>query len=245
MTNILVLTLLGDNGDLDGAENPGGGTASGEGAPSGDDGLASGSPVLTLLGHGQTLDLVVELKGGGQLEDADVVLVGEASVVLVDDDLGDVDGLLVALLGVEGVLTGNDLNVAGVLAATAVGGGQDVVGVNDGAAAEVEGVAAEEGLVLEGHLVGDGVGGDLLAADDLGVVLHDGEAELGLDPEALGHVGDPDLGLGGQGEGGHDSDEAKHGAGDSIGCVGCKDCCFSMFDFICSSYLISCDVRMT
>ena len=95
------------------------------------------------------LYVLVELKGRGQLEDADVVLDGEAVVVGVHGDGGDLDHLLGALEVLEVVRSGQDLDVLGGLAVAAVSGGDDELLVVDGAAAEV--VAAEE-VGLEGDL---------------------------------------------------------------------------------------------
>ena len=185
------------------------------------------------------------------LDEADVVLEPEGSVVLVDGEAEDVgDGLAVLLEQV--VLAGDHPEAAGALALAAVGGGDGVVpGVGDGAA-EVEAKVVLEGvekggsviigqtgqcifllnefnqrlshshhskisvifpwlylisfsMYLEGELVGPAARHDLLAADDLAVLLPDGVVE-GVAHHEAGPLGGPDLA-----EGGGDQAEHEHG----------------------------------
>ena len=89
--------------------------------------------------------LLVKGEVPDELEHTDVVGDGEAVIVLVDHNLGHLEGLLVLvvdLLQVE--LAGDDLVVGGDLALAAVGGGEDGGLVEDGAAAEMR-VAVLEG----------------------------------------------------------------------------------------------------
>jgi len=93
------------NGHL--LQDTGGASSLGGGAPAGHDAVARGS--VTCLGKGNGGHELVEAQRLRQLEQGDVVADGEAVVVLVLDDLGEDDRLLVALIHVLVVLSSNDL----------------------------------------------------------------------------------------------------------------------------------------
>ncbi len=73
--------------------------------------------------------LLVDLDGGGELDNADVAVDGERAVVGVDDQGGDAEELLGAIISVvvQVVLTSNNGEVARALAVTAVSSGDHVV----------------------------------------------------------------------------------------------------------------------
>ena len=72
-------------------------------------------------------------------------------------------------------------------------------------------------VYLEGELVGSAAGHDLLAADDLAVVLPDGVVERVAHHES-GPLGGPDLAEGGGGQAEHeDGGQAEHLEGESEG----------------------------
>jgi len=95
------------NGHL--LEGTGGAASFSESAPAGHDAVARGS--VTLSGNIDGANVVVEAQRLRKLEQGDVVADGEAVVVLVLDDLGEDDRLLVALIHVEVMLSGHDLIV--------------------------------------------------------------------------------------------------------------------------------------
>ena len=99
--------LVGHDGHLDPAEGTGGGAALGGGAPARDGAVAAGG--VAGRGEGDGLNEVVEDEGRGELQEGDVVGDGPAAVVLVLDDLGQDDLLLVALVLVEVMLASDDL----------------------------------------------------------------------------------------------------------------------------------------
>jgi len=93
------------NGHL--LEDTGGASSFRESAPAGHDAFTRGS--MTCFGKGNGAHVVVEGQRLRQLEQGDVVADGETVVVLVLDDLGQDDGLLVALIHIPVVLSSNNL----------------------------------------------------------------------------------------------------------------------------------------
>ena len=100
--------------------------------------------------------------------------------------------------------------VAGALSGTAMGGSDGIVlGVGNGT------TEVEAKVILERKLVGTASGHDLLAADNLAVILPDRLIKWVAHHEA-GPRGGPDLAKGNGGQGEHkDGRQAEHVAGES------------------------------
>merc|ERR1740128_1037033 len=156
--------IITHNGDRDLLEDTGQGSALGGGSPSGNG--AHGSFRVLLVGGGQADGCNMGSHGGGGLElkQTDVVVDVPAIVVLVHNNTGNLDILLVIIVRVEVVGANSNTQPGGRLTVTAVGSGDNPVGADQGATAH-EGTV---GSTTEQHdLVGELAVVSILATNNL------------------------------------------------------------------------------